>query len=456
MAKVLENKMLDKKYLIIGSSGHQYVECVEWEAAELPNIVDYDIVIINVRSIKDSFLKNVTPERINNLRTLLTRLLISNGSIIILSDIKRVVKRPKKYPDFYNNYSWCPIDIATKSESGTTIDIIEEPFPKYFNKFKKWDYYFFIPKGCLTKQFTALIGDTYNTRYELPQKFFLKNRYGKMLSGMHSIEVYNEKKKTPAYSSSYEYYSETPDNVFGQIVLIPLINELDDKAALNLLLEDIFGKVQRSLAPAWIDDIIMPFIDQFDTKIRSFSDTILELNKQKQIVETKKKEIESYKKLLYEDGNELENIFRKCLNELGAIVDPAKYSEEEYCLVYNDNEYPVEAKGISKSISLTHLRQLIDYMLKYDEETGLKSKGILLGNAWKNLPLEKRNTSEKPNFPSNVVSRAKDMNIALISSVDFFKAFCSFLEDNTIGDSILSKIVNTNGPVDLSEFIHEN
>ena len=95
-------------------------------------------------------------------------------------------------------------------------------------------------------------------------------------------------------------------------------------------------------------------------------------------------------------------------------------------------------------------------MLKYDEETGLKSKGILLGNPWKNLPLKQRNTSEKPNFPSNVVSRAKDMNIALISSVDFFKAFCSFLEDKTIGDSILSKIVNTSGPVDFLEFIHEN
>ena len=69
---VLGNKMLDKKCLIIGSSGHQYVDCIEWEVAELPNIVDYDIVIVNVRSIKDSFLKNINSERIDTLRTLLT------------------------------------------------------------------------------------------------------------------------------------------------------------------------------------------------------------------------------------------------------------------------------------------------------------------------------------------------------------------------------------------------
>lgn len=444
--------MIEKKHLIIGSSGHQYVDCVKWDVSEIPNIVDYDIVIVNVRAIKDNFLKNVHSNRINTLQELLTRLLISNGSIIILSDFKRSVERKNKYPDSYNNYSWCPIDINTKSESGTTIDIIEDIFPKYFGRFKKWDYYFFIPSGCLSNEFTNLAGK-FSTKYKLPQKFFLKNRYGKMLSGLHTIEAYYQKTTEPPYGSSYNYYSEKPDKVFGQIVLIPLIKELNDKEALNLLLEDLLGKSPKSLAPAWVDDVSMPLVDQFDSEIKSFSDSVIDINKHIKSIENKKKEILSYKKLLYADGNELENIFRKCLNELGAIVDPAKYSEEEYCLVFDNNEYPVEAKGVSKSISLTHLRQLIDYMLKYDEETGSKSKGILLGNPWKNLPIEQRNTYEKPYFPPTVISRAEDINIALISSVDFYKAFCSVLDKKVDGNSILNKIVNTKGIVDLSELI---
>jgi hypothetical protein len=112
----------------------------------------------------------------------------------------------------------------------------------------------------------------------------------------------------------------------------------------------------------------------------------------------------------------------------------------------------VEAKGVTKSISLTHLRQLIDYMLKYEEQTGVAVKGILLGNPWKNLPIEQRDTTGKPSFPPNVISRAKDMKIALISSTNFFKAFCSFLKHKKIGTSILNKIVNANGVVDFSEF----
>jgi len=98
--------MLEKKCLIIGSYGHQYVACMNWDVSELPNIVDYDIVIVNVRSIKDNFLKRVDSDRIDTLRTLLTRLLISNGSILILSDLKRSVERKGRYPMRLCQFSW--------------------------------------------------------------------------------------------------------------------------------------------------------------------------------------------------------------------------------------------------------------------------------------------------------------------------------------------------------------
>ena len=44
------------------------------------------------------------------------------------------------------------------------------------------------------------------------------------------------------------------------------------------------------------------------------------------------------------------------------------------------------------------------------------------------------------------------MNIALVSSTDFFKAFCSFLENKVDGNSILNKIISNSGVIDLSEF----
>ncbi len=446
-----ERFVSEKKVLIIGSSGHQYVDCIEWGVEELPNIVDYDIVVVNVRSITDDFFESVKNDFFRSLRSLLTRLLISNGTIIVLSDHRRTEERTGRYPHSFNTYSWCPIDIGTRSESGTTIEIIENSFPKYFSQFSKWDYYFFIPQGCLSHEFTDLVGHPNQTKYQLPAKYFIKNRYDQMLSGSYTIEVFYKKTRTRTFGPSYDSFDDAPDNVLGEIMLIPLIQETHHREALNLLLDDLLGKPQCSLPPEWVEKVEMPFIDQFQSEVQDIYTKITSYQDQISSLEKRKTKIESYKRLLYSDGFELENIFRECLEELGGKVEPAKYSDEEYCLVYGDKDYPVEAKGVSKSISLTHLRQLIDYMLKYDEKTGEKGKGILLGNPWKKVPIEQRNTNAKPNFPQNVLSRAQDMNISLLSSVDFFEAFCRFLEDNSIGHKILGKIVSSIGLVDLSK-----
>jgi hypothetical protein len=301
--------MYNKKYLVIGSVGHQYVDCIEWESQIIPNIVDYDVVIINVRSLTNQYLENVKQEHIEKIQTLLTRLLRSNGSIVILSDFVRIVKTKNFFSGLCTNYSWCPIKIGIIPESGTTIEILDEFFPKYFDKFKKWDYYFSLEGFSQT--FFSTVGEKSNTKYNWLQNVYLQNRYGKMLSGLFSIEVYRQRLSA---------YPSTPDEVFGRVHLLPLIQELDDKSALNLILEDILGMPQSSLAPDWVDKINMPFIDKFNTDISELSNTISETKKKIQTVAIQKQEIESYKKLLYADGSELEDIFKKCLHELGAVV----------------------------------------------------------------------------------------------------------------------------------------
>lgn len=442
--------MSKKKYLVIGSSGHQFVDCIEWDVDPLPNIIDYDIIIANTRSITDELLKKISSKnQIETFRKLLTRFLISNGQLIILSDFRRNVKRPNKYPDYLNNYSWCPIDIGTQIESGTTIEIIENKFPNYFSKFNKWEYYLFMPKSCLSNEFTRLIGNTHDTKYKFPEYIFIKNRYGKMLSGSLACEVYYKKTEHPLYGSSIDYFDTTPDRMLGEIVLLPLLPDINDKSAVSILLEDLLGKPQVPLPLDWVKKVDMPLIKEIDRRVENLLEKIRNIDTKIKRITEKKEQIESYKKLLYSDGSDLEDIFKKCLIELGGKVEPAKYSNEEYCFIYKGLECPVEAKGVSKSISLSHLRQLIDYMLKYEEESGNKCKGLLLGNSWKNTPIEERNTKEKPNFPDNVIERAKDMNIALIDSIDFFHAYCKFIEDKKIGNLILDKIIESSGLVNL-------
>jgi len=432
------NKEREKKYLVIGSSGHQFVESIEWETDPLPNLVDYDVIIANVRSLTEDYLQNIPSDKIELIRKLLVRFLKSFGTLIILSDHYKRGTNKNRYPETYDNYSWCPIHIGIAKESGNIIEEKVNPFPKYFSKFKRWEYYFYVPQSCLTIELTNQCGATYDYTYTYQIEPYLKNREQRTLAG--SYHWWTEAEQTTGAHPKKEVE-------LGPIVLLPLLKEFDSRESTNILLEDILGKPQVSLPPSWVDNVKIPPITDINTKIAHHAGTIKKHQEEIDKLDKQKKDLEYYKKLLYADGRELEDVFKKCLLDLGASVTPAKYAEEEYCLQYQKNDYPVEAKGNTKSISLTNLRQLMDYLLIYDEKTGKQNKGILLGNAWKHIPVNKRNEHGKPTFPSNVIQRAEATNIALVSSVDFFNAFCEFLENKSLGKKILDHIINQTGVV---------
>jgi len=156
-------------------------------------------------------------------------------------------------------------------------------------------------------------------------------------------------------------------------------------------------------------------------------------------------EICSYRQLLYSTGPELEEVVRRSFQYLGGTVTPAKYSQEEYILEFDGQEFLVEVKGVSKSVSLSHLRQLNDYLLKYQEDTGKEIKGILFANTWRNLPPEQRTSEDTPEFPDNVVKRAKQWDISLVSSRAFFEVFLQVLKDKSLSKQILRTATSSNG-----------
>ena len=438
----------DEKCLVIGSTGYTGVDSVEWDVGELPNIVDYDVIIVDVRALDEKMLGAVTHKRFETLRLQLTRLLHSSGQLIIVTDYKKIHERPKQYPDRANNYDWCPIDIGISNESGESIVIKEKRFPRYIKHLNSWPYYFFIPCSCLSRQLTDFLGSTHVTKYRFPLSPFVENRYQKTIAGSFKIEVTREQRKSSGYDS-YKHYPDTPDTVTGEVVLLPLIEKLDHKEAVRLVLEDLMGVSMGYEPPSWVDLISVPHVKDIEDEINEKESKIDEISSEIGKLENRREELNSYRRLLYSSGFDLEEIVKLCLEELGAKVTPAKYAQEEYVLEIDGTEYLVEVKGVSKSISLGHLRQLNDYILKYEEDTGKACKGILFGNAWRTTPPDDRDTAERPEFPANVVSRAEQWNIGLISSTKFFDAFCSFLLDRSKGEKILQDIINTSGKVNF-------
>ena len=422
------------KTLVIGSTGHAHVTCVQWKDLAKMNLVDYENVVINVRSLNESILKGLKFNFFDRIRTDLSRLLDSRGQLVVLGD-ERINVRISQHA-VHSNYSWSPITIGTKQESGTTVKIRGQQFAKFLCLLKEWQYYYFIPQASLTTELTQVCGGTHICRYKNNIEPLAVSRYDRLLAFSMTFDIFAVKD---------DIYIQT----LGKMTFLPVIGGLEERDAVRIVLEELLGVAQITLPPAWVDTVPIPLatdvqkeIDDKETQIATLNNSIAELENEKQ-------KIEKYKTLLYASGHELEDIFADCLARMGGKVTPAKYSEEEFILEVKGGIYLVECKGVGNSIALTHVRQLTDYMLKFEEDEGKAGKGILLGNAWKDIPIEQRTGNEHIFFPDNVVNRAQKLDICLLSSVDFYFAFCKFLAGEIVGEVILDQIVNTIGVVIL-------
>jgi hypothetical protein len=313
-----------------------------------------------------------------------------------------------------------------------TIEIKRAAFSRYLAKLKRWTFYFFIPQNTISHELTEVFGSTFDTEYRLPFDAFAVNRYGRALAGEVSL-----------LTSSNGHNAK-----WGNIIVLPFIAELDQKEAINLVLEDLIGKPQQSLPPDWIREIPMPFVDAIDAEIAQKNGAIKALQREIAAKEQELAEIAKWKKLVYATGHELEKVFEESMIKLGANTKPAA-AEEEFIFEHKGYAGVVECKGVGKSISLEHVRQTDSHVLKFVETENREGKGVLFGNAWRNLPLSKRGTTDTPIFPDNVVKHAAQREIALVGANDFLEVFCRFLKGEVSGEAILDTVITQSGVVDF-------
>ena len=211
------------------------------------------------------------------------------------------------------------------------------------------------------------------------------------------------------------------------------------------ILSEEIGYSLASPEPDWAQKIEMPGVSDLMSQSISAEATISMESKRVKILNARIAEISSYRRLLYGTGTELEAIVKRSLEQLDATVSPTQYAEEEYVLEFKGEEFLMEVKGVAKSITLTHLRQLNDYLLRYQEETGKECKGILFGNSWRNLAPEMRGKEDTPEFPDNVIRRAEQLSISLVSARGFFQEFVKALEKPELSNDVLSGLTRSSG-----------
>jgi hypothetical protein len=434
-----------ERLMLIGCKGFAGIDAIAWTDCVVPNIPDYDLVIVSVPHVTQAFLQGLDSDFFVRMKKALVRFLDSGGKLVILLSPIKKVKHEGKYPEWISSLDWCPLTFTTPAEAGQSIFHKSNQYKTYLEKMSKWSFYITVPNDCLTRELTDFYGSTPKTTYNVPFNPYIENRYSRALAGQCLIEVRNERSKGDGWGNVRREIPNEPDYVTGTIVVLPLIDGVSPEEALLDILKEEVGYSLKSPAPDWAQEIELPFVSELQEQIVSAKATIAKEEQNISKIVEKIDNLTEFRRLLYSSGTELEDVVRKSFKLLGATVKPAKYAQEEYIIEVDNEEFLMEVKGVSKSISLTHLRQLNDYILKYQEETGKECKGILLGNAWRDMPPVMRDGEDTPMFPDNVVKRAEQWGISLVSSLTLFGAVLKVLGKEAEAKDILAYITTAKG-----------
>lgn len=222
---------------------------------------------------------------------------------------------------------------------------------------------------------------------------------------------------------------------------------------LQLIYKDLkYGEIVDD----WVKEYSFPELENVDKNISEIQIEIdlMEVKKEKQILEK-----ENYERirntLLYRGDDILTNVCKEVLNELSIDAIDGKIGREDLIFVYNKKHYMLEVKGLTKSASKKNISQLNSHAIQYTYDNEVEVKKILLINAWRELPLEERNTKDKPIFPNEIMNLVNLSNITLITTQQLFVMYCDNLEGKFDLKEFMKEIDSTKGILEGYDHIEE-
>jgi len=165
-----------ERLLLIGGSGFAGIDSIPWKSEAIPNISDYDIVIVSVPHLTADILNKAKSQYFDDMRKAFIKFLHSRGKLVVLASSYLRVHRPSSYTEHLSNYDWSPISFGIPNESGSSIVIKQDMYLSYPRKMKNWSFYFTIPEKCLSNDVVNLYGYPHDTRYHIPLMPYLENR----------------------------------------------------------------------------------------------------------------------------------------------------------------------------------------------------------------------------------------------------------------------------------------
>ncbi len=454
--------------LIIGTYFDNAVNSSRWWS-ELPNLSDYKTIILDPTRIIHDWLYSGRVKPFSRNRYLLSDKNEQDGKIE--SNIRLVRKKliemlwfdvnvyafyaptiiidylaqignyassssNRETVEFFKTNDWCPISLETYIENGKIIHVKDDSYKQYFRDFKEWEYYF-ISDSLNLDELEQYYGKRWKVRGNL--KYIATNNVDKPIAVKFypSFHTRSAKEKRGWYAGA--------SAIGGNLFLLPIIDPYNTKPLIESLLYKI-GLYTETPPPAWVNTIEIPSEAPLKNDIETMGQQLEVFVSEIKEKEDSLAELQKFKQLLYETGENLQERVKTVLEQLGAGIEPSPVSDE-FIINIGGRKALVEVKGNTKSITKGDLGQLITDLGEYLKVAGEDIDGILIGNAWRLEPVESRDTHDKPIFSQVVVQIAKNRNIYLLSTTELYRAYCKVLNDPTRKVDILSRIIGGQGVI---------
>lgn len=436
-----------KEIWVLGSKHSKAHRSLGW-LSSFPNFSNTDILIVNLESLGTMQFQKRQNQLYNEARRYIFDMLMAGEKQVI------IVMSPRQ--DVLTWLPFVPIleDIAParlaefegNSMLGEYLKMVEE-CSYYIHSFD--GSYFKIktnPKSSEHENYFFTDDAMRGYGYEMVVDYHVKNRANQPVGGSLRSKIHYGSVSMGAGTTYFE-----GSFVSGPIVFLPPPTKGTAEEGIDAILNVLLGGKAIETPPRWDSKIDLPGLHnletQFAQKEKEKSRLIIEIEE----LNLKKDDIIKLRRLLWVNGESLENTVRDAFVVLGfpEIRKIRPPNLEDWIIDFKHVDKfrhgVFEVKGAEKRTSLADLTQcnkwVEDYLLD-----NVNVKGIFVSNQYRRMDIRK-SLDKREEFAPNELTYAQERKICMLPTHEIFKALIEKMKGNKeiTRKSIEQKIVSADG-----------
>lgn len=317
----------------------------------------------------------------------------------------------------------------------STCNCHDTRFSRYLEHITKFSFYFCPdqPKLLLNLDFLSSYFGEQTDCFGIKPTEIATSNAGRPLAISYDIEFARELHKQGSFIRTFATEPSRKSVALMQTITWLPPCETNQRDAVLLLLEDLFGITEAPSRPEWCKNYITTNEKNAVRKIVKANNLIQKLRQKIDVFGESVDSEQEWKHLLYSTGAVLENAVYSALDYLQIDYSkPVKKGVEDGCIHdHNLGDWIIEIKGRSSQIKLHDIRQL----KQWSDDNDIP--GLLIENSFCNdAPFDRGNP-----LASNAKKLASESGLSVLSSFSIFQAVCKKQAGEECRNFLLNEIV---------------